>query len=182
MMPDIPVIPTILLGAGGYLAWFGVHYWRSDVAWPSDPVKAILQGKGLPAASHSGESAVISKVASISAPATGGTQPGVQGSGLPSAGTYTHAQLMELWQQAGGSAASANNAACHAIQESGGNPQATSQNPDGGENVGLWQLDTKGVGAGYSVQELMNAQNNARITVFATVNGTNWSQWSTPGC
>jgi hypothetical protein len=120
--------------------------------------------------------------AGSAAPPASGLVPGVQPSGLPSAGTYTHTQLVQLWQQAGGSAATANNAACHALQESGGNPQATSPNPDGGTNVGLWQLDTKGVGAGYSVTELQNALNNARITVFATTNGTNWSQWSTPGC
>ena len=44
-----PVIPLSMLLIGGYLAWFGVKYWRSDVTWPSDPVKAVLQGKQLPA-------------------------------------------------------------------------------------------------------------------------------------
>ena len=44
-----PVIPISLLLIGGYLTWFGVKYWRSDVTWPSDPVKAVLQGKQLPA-------------------------------------------------------------------------------------------------------------------------------------
>lgn len=47
---DAPVIPVAMLGIGAYLAWFGVHYWRSDVKYPTDPVKAVLQGKGLPAA------------------------------------------------------------------------------------------------------------------------------------
>ena len=45
---DAPVVPVILIGAGGYLAWFGVHYWRSDVRWPTDVIKAVLQGKPLP--------------------------------------------------------------------------------------------------------------------------------------
>ncbi len=45
---DAPVVPVILIGAGMYLAWFGVHYWRSNVRWPTDPVKAVLQGKSLP--------------------------------------------------------------------------------------------------------------------------------------
>jgi hypothetical protein len=67
------------------------------------------------------------------------------------------------------------------MHESSGNPQATSSNPDGGTNVGLWQLDTKGKGAGYSVLALQNAMNNARITVLASANGTNWSAWSTAG-
>jgi cell wall-associated NlpC family hydrolase len=44
----VPVMPVILLGAGTYLAWFGVHYWGSDTRWPSDPVKAVLQGKPVP--------------------------------------------------------------------------------------------------------------------------------------
>ena len=50
---DSPVIPVVIIGIGAYLAWFGVHYWRSDVKYPTDPVKALLQGKGLPAATHS---------------------------------------------------------------------------------------------------------------------------------
>ncbi len=43
-----PIIPVTILGVGLYLAWFGVHYWRTDVKWPSDPVKAVLTGKPLP--------------------------------------------------------------------------------------------------------------------------------------
>ncbi len=43
-----PVLPLFMIGTGMYLAWFGVHYWRSDVKWPTDPVKALLQGKSLP--------------------------------------------------------------------------------------------------------------------------------------
>ena len=43
-----PVIPLLLIGIGGYLAWFGVHYWRQDLKWPSDPVESVLQGQGLP--------------------------------------------------------------------------------------------------------------------------------------
>ena len=45
---DSPVIPLAIIGTGMYLAWFGVHYWRSDVKYPTDPLKAVLQGKGLP--------------------------------------------------------------------------------------------------------------------------------------
>jgi hypothetical protein len=108
--------------------------------------------------------------------------PGVQASALPSAGTYNAGQLAALWVQAGGDPAQAQNAACHAMQESSGSATVTSPNPDGGINVGLWQLDTKGKGAGYTVAELQNAQNNARITVFATSNGRDWSAWATPGC
>jgi len=47
-MADMPALPVALIGAGAYLAWFGVHYWRTDVAWPSDPVKAALTGQPQP--------------------------------------------------------------------------------------------------------------------------------------
>lgn len=100
----------------------------------------------------------------------------------PSAGQWTHSGLMTLWQSAGGSAATANNAACHAIQESSGDASITSPNPDGGTNVGLWQLDTKGVGAGYTVAQLQNPQTNAMVAVRGSKNGTDWSEWATPGC
>jgi cell wall-associated NlpC family hydrolase len=45
------VIPVLLIGIGGYLAWFGAKYWRGtgEAVWPSFPVKGVLQGKGLPA-------------------------------------------------------------------------------------------------------------------------------------
>lgn len=47
-----PVIPLMILITGGYLLWFGVHYWRDKTQkWPTDPVKSVLQGKGVPARS-----------------------------------------------------------------------------------------------------------------------------------
>lgn len=43
------IIPVLSVSIGGYLAWFAVKYWRSStVIWPSDPIKGILQGNGLP--------------------------------------------------------------------------------------------------------------------------------------
>jgi hypothetical protein len=45
---NAPIIPVVLILIGGYLAWFGIHYWRQDITWPSDPVKSVLQGKGVP--------------------------------------------------------------------------------------------------------------------------------------
>lgn len=104
------------------------------------------------------------------------------GSSFSSGSVLNHGQLAALWVQAGGSQATANNAACHAMQESSGRADVTSANPDGGTNVGLWQLDTKGVGAGYSVDTLKDPMANARITVMATRNGVDWSKWATPGC
>lgn len=120
----------------------------------------------------------------VTAPAGGGAGGGLSGGGgPPPKGSYDHTQLMQLWQQVGGSAAAANNAACHAIQESSGNPGATSPNPDGGTNVGLWQLDTPhGKGAGYTIAQLKDPVLNARVTVHATNDGQDWSAWATPGC
>jgi hypothetical protein len=46
---ESPILPLALLTIGGYLAWFGVHYWRSDVKWPTDPIKALLTAKPIPA-------------------------------------------------------------------------------------------------------------------------------------
>ena len=109
--------------------------------------------------------------------------PGVTAAGLPSGTDFTAAQLQALWIANGGAVDQAQNAACHAMQESSGNARVTSSNPDGGTNVGLWQLDTPGgVGAGYTVAELQDPNTNARITVMATRNGTDWSSWATPGC
>ena len=113
-----------------------------------------------------------------------GTVQTASGPGVanPKSGTWTHAGLASLWQQAGGSAAAADNAACHAIQESSGNASVTSPNPDGGTNVGLWQLDTKGKGAGYTVAQLQDPMTNARLAVMGSRNGADWSAWATPGC
>jgi hypothetical protein len=50
------------------------------------------------------------------------------------------------------------------LAESGGDPDVTSANPDGGTNVGLFQLDTPhGEGSGYSVAQLKNPQTNAVV-------------------
>lgn len=104
-------------------------------------------------------------------PTTGGT--GVAG------GIFSHSQLMTLWTLNGGSASTANIAAAIAQAESSGRSNVTSANPDGGINVGLWQLDTKGKGAGHSVAELQNPDNNAKVAIMGSANGTNWSAWET---
>jgi len=133
-------------------------------------IQDIVSGKS-PA-----KQAQAAEIASPAATAGSTTAP-------PPGGSYSHSQLMGLWQMAGGSAATANNAACHAIQESGGNPKVTSPNPDGGTNVGLWQLDTPGgVGAGYTIAQLQDPVTNARVAVQGSGGGTNWSDWATPGC
>lgn len=101
--------------------------------------------------------------------------------GVPSgSAAYTGSSLQTLWTSNGGSQSTAAFAAAVAEAESGGSATVTSANPDGGTNVGIFQLDTKGVGAGYTVAQLQNANLNARITVMATNNGTNWQEWGDP--
>lgn len=92
----------------------------------------------------------------------------------------TQAQLEQLWVKNGGDQDTAAFAAAVAYSESGGSATVTSPNPDGGTNVGLFQLDTKGVGAGYTVEQLQDPDTNTKITILATQNGTNWTEWGDP--
>jgi hypothetical protein len=84
----IPVLPVILLGAGAYLVWFGIHYFEQG-GYPTEPVKAVLTGKPLPPSATPAGSTSISPTrtsasviaatltaASGTAPATGGTGGG----------------------------------------------------------------------------------------------------------
>lgn len=102
---------------------------------------------------------------------------------IPGGGTFSSGQLQSLWILAGGNPARAAVAACIAGHESSGDAAAESPNPDGGINVGLWQLDTKGKGAGYTVAQLKDPLTNARAAVAGSGNGNDWSAWSTaPMC
>lgn len=100
------------------------------------------------------------------------------GSGGGSGEVLTDAQIIALWIYEGGSISSAKDALARALSESSGNTAATSGNPNGGTNVGLYQLDTTGVGSGYSVSQLEDPYTNTQITVKATNNGTNWAEWA----
>jgi hypothetical protein len=162
---------VVMMGAGGLFLWSGLKGAKLLTA-----ARSLLQGQQ-PSATNVNQISGTGFAGQFAS----GTVPAISG-GPPSKGSYNHATLMSLWMLAGGSSATANNAACHAMQESSGDPKVTSSNPDGGTNVGLWQLDTKGKGAGYPVVALQNALLNARITVLATHNGLDWSAWSTPGC
>jgi hypothetical protein len=174
---DAPLIPVVLIGIGAYLAWFGVHYWDSTTAYPTDPLKAVLTGKKLP--TPSGQTpAATDPSAQQTAEAGGAADTGPAGTAPAVKGQYDLDSLQALWQSQGGSSQKAFEAANIAMSESDGQPAVTSSNPDGGINVGLWQLDTKGVGAGYTVEQLSDPATNCRITVMATSNGTNWSEWA----
>ena len=85
---DAPVIPILLLGFGAYFMWYGVKYWRSsNTRWASDPVKSVLQGKGLPknVPAGSADTAVAAYEASLpTAPSsTTGPPPGSVPGGEP---------------------------------------------------------------------------------------------------
>lgn len=69
-----PVIPVALMIIGGYIAWFAIHYFKTDTKWPTDPIKAILTGKELPVPTYEGEQqrvgAVKGQIAKYAANAT----------------------------------------------------------------------------------------------------------------
>jgi hypothetical protein len=165
-MSDNKGIGIASLAAGAVLTYGGIKGYSILKA-----AQNLIQGKPV----NNGQTT------SLLSSGGGGSSPGTGGNPSPK-GSYDHASLMKLWTSVGGSSSGANNAACHAMQESSGDPKVTSSNPDGGINVGLWQLDTKGKGAGHTVAQLQDPVTNARITVSATNNGNDWSAWATPGC
>lgn len=73
-----------------------------------------------------------------------------------------------------------------ALAESSGNTETTSANPDGGTNVGLFQLDTPGgVGHGYSIAQLKNPALNAQVAHAGWVKdgktfAKHWATWPEP--
>ena len=93
--------------------------------------------------------------------------------------TLSVAQMYALARSAGLAVPNAVTAAAIGMAESSGRTAATSSNPDGGTNVGVWQLDTKGVGAGYTVAELSDPSTNAKVMAKGSDNGTDWSDWAT---
>lgn len=89
-------------------------------------------------------------------------------------GTYTYAQLMSLWIQAGGSKLNAAMAAAIAMAESGGNPNSTDDDSNGTADRGLWQINsTHGSLSSY------DPLTNARAAVQLSNNGTTWRPWCT---
>ena len=136
-------------------------------------LQAFIQGKS--------PASVPATVTDTTAGLPAGSQaPSSSIASSPSSGYYSASQLQQLWISNGGPSDTAAFAAQVAQAESSGDPKATSPNPDGGTNVGLWQLDTEGVGAGYSVSELENAGLNASVTILATGGGRNWQEWADP--
>jgi hypothetical protein len=152
--------------AGFIILWSGI---KGDTL--KDTLTSLLHGQN-PAAT----AATAPTIGAGSGTATGAL---MATTAAPAGGTYTTGQLEQLWTSCGGDASTASVAACIAGKESSGDASVTSPNPDGGQNVGLWQLDTKGVGAGYSVGQLQDPVTNCHVTIMGSRNGTNWSDWST---
>lgn len=103
------------------------------------------------------------------------------GGGGSASRTLSITQMYALARKAGLSTANAVVAAAIGMAESSGRTAVTSPNPDGGTNVGIWQLDTKGKGAGYTVAQLQDPATNAKAMAKGSANGTNWSAWATYG-
>jgi len=94
--------------------------------------------------------------------------------------TYTPAQIAAFAKGAGFRGVHLVEAVAIALAESSGNADATSGNPDGGTNAGLWQLDTPGgAGSGFTVAELQNPQTNADVAFKASRGGQDWGAWET---
>ena len=75
-------MPLAVTTTGLYLLWFGTHYWRDGAThWPSDPVKAVLTGKPVPAAART---AAPDQSVTVSETATGGGSASTDfGTGTP---------------------------------------------------------------------------------------------------
>ena len=162
---NAPVIPVMLIAIGGYLAWFlGVHYWRQDLKWPSDPIKAALQGKGLPASSpppaiSASLTADVSQVAASSGAANVGGVSAKDAGGsayqgtLPKGSAQNTARLLlvkfgwavtemvplvKLWDRESGWSATARNPSSGAfgIAQALGHGTSCSAAPDGTNEYG----------------------------------------------
>jgi hypothetical protein len=156
------ILPIAMMGAGGLLVYTG---------FTGRPL--LAEARNL---LHGGKPGAVAAGNALSPEDSGPVQD------LPVSsidGNYSSSQLQSLWQANGGSPATAAIAACIAMHESSGSPTVTSSNPDGGTNVGLWQLDTRGVGSGHSVSELQNPNTNASVAIHGSGNGTNWADWAT---
>jgi len=163
------------IGIGAIAVGAGLLY--AGVKGKSVPslIQGFIQGKSPSAATAAAGANLV--------PATGTTPTytGAPSSSIPTPGKYyTQSEVQQLWISNGGASDTAAFAAQVAMAESSGGASVTSPNPDGGTNVGLFQLDTKGVGSGHTVAELQNANTNTQITIMATGNGIHWNEWSDP--
>jgi hypothetical protein len=157
---------------GAVVMWSGI---KGETI--SDTFRGLLKGQ----APQSNQEPITGSAESSASTSTGSGPGGLFGAiGNVAGGDFSQSSVEKLWTANGGPSDTAAFAAAVAMAESGGSSTVTSSNPDGGTNVGLFQLDTKGVGAGYSVAQLQNPNLNTQITVMATNGGTDWTEWGDP--
>jgi Lysozyme like domain len=141
--------------------------------------QSIIQGKS--AGTVAKTTGISQVVPTDSITLTGGITGGV---GTAPKGSYNQSSLQQLWISNGGNPSAAQNAACHGMQESGGDPNAKNGSPcsPGSYAEGLWQicmpLNARYVPGGNAFDP--NA--NAKAAILMSNNGSNWSAWTTPGC
>src|SRR5438034_8147533 len=82
--------------------------------------------------------------------------------------------LEDLWNQAGGSSATAPIAAAVALAESNGNARAVSRTGD----FGLWQINAR-AHPEYDSGAMLYARPNAEAAVAISSDGTDWTPWCT---
>ena len=155
-----------IAGAGGVLLWSGLR----GKQW-SAVIRQLISGK-----KPETTTTAFGIISNVSSSPSGSVNTNVRG------GTLSGKQIGALWIANGGNPMRARTAICIAQHESGGRTGVTSPNPDGGTNVGLYQLDTPGgKGAGHTVAQLQNPVINTRVAIQASGNGTDWSAWATAG-
>jgi hypothetical protein len=91
----------------------------------------------------------------------------------PSSGAWSQAKIAQLWTSEGGNPARAQIASAVAMAESTGVAGATSANPAGGRNLGLWQIWDGNDGA------TVDPAGNARAAIRLSRNGEDWGLWET---
>jgi hypothetical protein len=132
-----PILPLAAVMSGLYLMWFGIHYWEDTaVVWPSDPLKSVLQGKGLPTrtADTTATALLTSAVSADTAPTTSDGKPAIP-KVTSGTGNYENSKtIMGYLIAQGYSPTAAAGIYGNMYQESGGNPEA-----GGPGNAGLIQ-------------------------------------------
>lgn len=197
---DSPLMPLILVGAGAYLVWFGTHYWRDQqTVWPSDPVKALLQGKPLPTPQPETPqtlalSAIETTAAQQAASTTGtGTGSG-SGSGSGSGGVTPASGSEDAWITAflasiGAPATTANRASLTAwIQHetpwppvAANNPLNTTQPAPGAtdyNSVGVKNYPSAAEGMGATKATIENGLYNDVLMALRGGNGLCGRSWA----
>jgi phage-related protein len=91
--------------------------------------------------------------------------------GMASGGQYSQGEIMDLWTGQHGASQRRLIASAVAMAESSGNAGATSANPAGGSNLGLWQIWSGNPGA------TLNPAGNARAAINLSKNGADWHLW-----